>query len=144
MVRLKFAGMHEAHSVVVGPAERFRIAGNFMHQEPGGQVTGQYVRHQWLLQDRYFSRYDSLDPCILYFANALGDESERFGPFQELFVADGTMYADGQLFAKFADETLLWHSFVLETYWPSLIIAAAGGTRFAKGTHAQTRNRQTS
>src|SRR5581483_4611131 len=107
VVTLKFSGMSEAHSAVVGPAEGFRVAGNFMHQQPADKVVAQYLRHQWRVQDRYFSRYDSLDPCILYFANTAGDESERFGPVQSLFVADGTMYADGDLFAKFADETLL-------------------------------------
>lgn len=34
------------------------------------------------------------------------------------------MYAGGKPFAKFLDETVLWHFFALETYWPNLITAA--------------------
>jgi hypothetical protein len=125
MVRLKFAGMHDAHSALVGPAEAFLVAGNFMYAQPGEKPVAQYIRHQWRVQDQYFSRYDALDPCTLHFTNAQDDASERFGPFRDLFAADGTMYAGGELFAKFAEETLLWHSFKLETYWPNLIIASA-------------------
>ena len=40
-------------------------------------------------------------------------------------VADGTMYADEALFAKFVDESVHWHSYKLETYWPSLILRPA-------------------
>ena len=61
-------------------------------------------------------------PCRVYFADFEGTHSEVFGPFEQLHVADGTMYTQEKLFAKFIDETLLWHSFELETYWPSLVI----------------------
>jgi hypothetical protein len=124
MLRLKFAAIHPAHSLVLGPAERFHIAGNFIRQEPGNTVLAEYVRHQWRVRDQFFSRYDCTEPCCIYFTDAWGNQSEHFGPFQELLVADGTMYANDQLFAKFIDETLLWHSFRLETWWPSLILAA--------------------
>jgi hypothetical protein len=125
MIRLKFQGLHEAHSVIVGPAEGFRVAGNFLRQLPGNVVTGQYARHQWHVQDGHFSRYDAVDPCRIHFADAEGTASELFGPFEQMHVADGTMYTHERLFAKFIDETLLWHSFELESYWPSMIIVGA-------------------
>jgi hypothetical protein len=120
MIRLKFQALQDARSVVVGPAEGFRVAGNFLRQLPENAVIGEYSRHQWHVRDGHFSRYDCIDLCRVVFADAEGHPSQTFGPFQRLHVADGTMYTDDELFAKFIDETLLWHSFELESYWPSL------------------------
>jgi hypothetical protein len=114
--------MQEAHSVIVGPAEGFRVAGNFMRRMPDSEVIGEYSRHQWHVRNGHFSRYDNLDPCCVHFADADGARSPVFGPFDQMHVADGTMYTHETLFAKFIDETLLWHSFELENYWPSMII----------------------
>jgi hypothetical protein len=122
MVRLKFEAFQEAHSVIVGPSTGFRIAGNFLRQLPDGDVVGQYARHQWHVGGGHFARYDCIDRCCVLFADAEGTRSAMFGPFEILHVADGTMYAADKLFAKFIDETVLWHSFELESYWPSLII----------------------
>jgi hypothetical protein len=124
MIRLKFQTFQDVHSATLGPADAFRVAGNFLRKSPGDEVVGHYSRHQWHVQNRSFSRYDCVDPCCLFFADAEGTRSTTFGPFTELFVADGTMYADTRLFAKFIDESVLWHSFELETYWPSLVISA--------------------
>ncbi len=120
MIRLKFEAMQEAHSVVVGPAEGFRVAGNFLRKLPKNVVIGEYSRHQWHVGGGHFARYDCIDPCRVIFADAEGAQSEAFGPFDKMHVADGTMYANDKLFAKFIDETVLWHSFELESYWPSM------------------------
>jgi hypothetical protein len=125
VIHLIFEGMQEARSVKVGPAEGFRVAGNFLRELPSNTVVGQYSRHQWHVRNGHFSRYDCNEPCLVYFADAEGVRSETFGPFDRLHVADGTMYTREELFAKFIDETLLWHSFELESYWPSMIISSA-------------------
>jgi hypothetical protein len=126
MIRLKFQALQDAHSLVLGPAPAFRVSGNFLRRMPDNSVIGQYIRHQWHVRDRKFSRYDCLDPCLIYFADVEGTPSETFGPFERMHVADGTMYSDDKLFAKFNDESLNWHSFELETYWPNLVLT---GTR---------------
>ena len=125
MITLKFHTMQDAFAERVGPAAAFRVAGNFMRQLPGERVVAEYVRHQWRVNDRYFSRYDCQDPCLLHFTDVEDTATQQFGPFQDLFVADGTVYAGGKLFAKFAEETVLWHSFELETYWQNLVISQA-------------------
>ena len=122
MVHLTFEALQAARSVTVGPAEGFRVAGNFLRELPSNTVLGEYSRHQWHVRGGHFSRYDCPDRCHVYFADAEGTRSEIFGPFASLHVADGTMYTQDKLFAKFIDETLLWHSFELESYWPSIII----------------------
>jgi len=124
VIRLHFDALQKQHGITVGPAEGFRVAGNFLRQLPGNEVIGHYARRQWHVQGGHFSRYDCNEPCCVYFMDPEGAESEKFGLFDRLFVADGTMYTGDQLFAKFIEETLLWHSFELENYWPSLIIRA--------------------
>ena len=127
MIRLKFETFVDAHAVTLR-ADAFRVAGNFLGQRtdnPGtdNRVLGEYRQHQWRVDDGHFSQYRCLDPCWIYFTDIERTPSSVFGPFQALRVSDGTMYADEVLFAKFIDETVLWHSFRLETYWPALIIS---------------------
>ena len=125
MIRIKFQGLQDARSVTVGPAEGYRVAGNFLRELPSNAVVANYGRHQWHVNDDHFSRYDCLDRCRVQFSDVEGTLSEQFGPFKTLVTADGTMYADDKLFAKFIDETVLWHSFELESYWQNLIITGA-------------------
>jgi hypothetical protein len=126
MIRLRFEAAQEHHSITVGPAAGFRVSSNFLRQLPTNEVLGQYVRHQWHVRDGHFSRYDCNEPCLVHFRDSESTPSRLFGPFERLHVADGTMYTADRLFAKFIDESLLWHSFELETYWPNLIITAPG------------------
>jgi hypothetical protein len=122
MIALRFEALQTQHCITVGPADGFWVAGNFLRRLPDNEVVGEYSRHQWHVQDGHFSRYDCADPCVVYFTDREGTKSETFGPFAQLHVADGTMYAGDERFAKFIDETLLWHAFELENYWPNLII----------------------
>ena len=124
MIQLQFEALQSHQCITIGPAEAFRVAGNFVRQLPDNEVLGQYSRHQWHVRGGHFSRYDCKQQCIVYFMDGEGTKSETFGPFEQLHVADGTMYTRDRLFAKFIDETLLWHSFELETYWPNLIISS--------------------
>jgi hypothetical protein len=122
MIKLYFEALQSQQCITVGPAEAFRVAGNFLRRLPTNEVIGEYSRHQWHVRDGHFSKYECREPCQVYFADLEGTRSEMFGPFDHLHVADGTMYAVDRLFAKFIDETVLWHSFELENYWPNLII----------------------
>jgi len=123
MIHLKFETFQEAHAASLRAAA-FRVAGNFMRELPGNRIVGEYRQHQWHVSGGHYSQYQCLDQTWVYFTDVDHTPSPVFGPFNELRVGDGTMYADDVLFAKFIEETLLWHSFRLETYWPSLIIAA--------------------
>lgn len=122
MVKLRFNAMEPTKSIVLGPVEGFRVAGNFLRQLPDNTVVGEYSRHQWHVRDGHFARYDALSPCRIHFEDTYGARSEIFGPFADLHVADGTMYTADRLFAKFVDESLLWHCYDLENYWPNLVI----------------------
>src|SRR5687767_1508277 len=110
MIRLLFGGVSRAQDVALGPAPAFRIAGNFIRQLPDGKVVAAYHNHQWQVGEGHYSRYDCNEPTLLHFEDAEGTPTAGYGPFNKLFIADGTMYANDELFAKFIDETLNWHS----------------------------------
>jgi hypothetical protein len=124
VIKLHFEAIQAQRSISLGPAQAFRVAGNFLKGLPKNEVLGHYARHQWHVRDGHFSRYECRERCQVYFEDVEGTRSQTFGPFERLHVADGTMYTGDQLFAKFIDETVLWHSFELENYWPNLIIAS--------------------
>jgi hypothetical protein len=127
MIHLLFGGIASANDVKVGPAHAFKIAGNFIRALPADEVVASYHNHQWQIGNDHFSRYDCTKPVYIHFEAADGTRTAAFGPFGKLVTADGTMYADEELFAKFIDETINWHSYELETYWPTLVITAVPG-----------------
>jgi hypothetical protein len=122
MLELRFRGLAPYHDATLGPAPWFRIAGNQIRQGPDASVVAQLERHQWALQERYFTRFECQGRAGLRFENAAGGSTGEFGPFSILYVVDGAVYGDERVIAKFAEETQLWHCFPTETYWPVLVI----------------------
>jgi hypothetical protein len=125
MIHLYFEGGSPADSVTLGPAPWFRIAGNFIRQGPDGAIVGTYRRHQWEVQSGYFTRFDGKERAVVHFEDAAGGPSEDFGPFPRFHTSDGVLYADGKLFAKFVEESQLWHCYPSENFWPVIVIKPA-------------------
>ena len=130
MIRLHFSGGSTGASEIIGPAPWFRISGNFVRMGPHGTISGTFHLHHWEVAGHHFPRYDSdiSQPVTVHFEDADGGPTPDFGPFEKLYAEDGVMHADGKLFAKFIEETVLWHCFLSETYWPVLIIKPVPGT----------------
>ena len=129
MIRLRFSGGDTGEQVTVGPAPWFRVSGNYVRMGPHGTICGTFNMHHWEVDGHHFPRYDSMseEPVVLHFEDAAGGPTGDFGPFTRLYAEDGVMHADGTLFAKFIEETVLWHCFPTETYWPVLIIKPVPG-----------------
>lgn len=122
MISLLFSGGSSGNTVRLGPAPWFRISGNYVRQGPHGTIAGTFHMHHWEVNAHHFPRYDCKEAALLHFEDAAGGPTRDFGPFSALYAEDGVMHADGKLFAKFIEETVLWHCFATETYWPALII----------------------
>ena len=125
MIQLHFAGLSHVESVTLGPAPWFRIAGNFIRQGPDGGIVATFRKHQWEVQSRYFTRWDSKDRAIIHFEDTAGGATENFGPFARCHASDGVMYADEKLFSKFVEESQLWHCYPTENFWPVIVIKPA-------------------
>jgi hypothetical protein len=125
MIHLQFEGGSPAGSITLGPAPWFRIAGNFIRQGPDGAIVGTFRRHQWEVESKHFTRFDCKERAAIHFQDAAGGATEDYGPFASLYASDGVMYADGKLFAKFIEESQLWHCYPTENFWPVIVIKAA-------------------
>ena len=124
MVRLQFKGL--TGGVSVGPAPWFRISGNFVRQGPVGVIVGTFRDHHWQIGSQHFIRYDCSDHVLIHFEDAAGGQTEDYGPFAAFHAADGVMYAEDKLFAKFIEESQLWHCYPTENFWPVMVIKSAG------------------
>jgi hypothetical protein len=127
MISLNFSGGQTGESAVIGPAPWFRISGNYVRMGPHGTISGTFHMHHWEVNGHHYPRYDCNDSVIIYFEDAAGGPTPHFGPFSSLYAQDGVLHANKKLFAKFIEETVLWHCFVTETYWPVLIIKPVSG-----------------
>jgi hypothetical protein len=124
LVRLHFHGFGGT-SVTLGPAPWFRVSGNFIRQGPDGVVVATLRSHQWQIESRHFTRFECEDATLIHFEDMGGSPTENFGPYPAFYTADGVMYASEKLFAKFIEETQLWHCYVTENFWPAIVIKAA-------------------
>ena len=125
MIQLVFADSLVPQPSVLGPAPWFKVGGNFMRVGPHGAIAGTYRLHHWEVQSQHYTRWDCRGQSWVHFEDALGGNTEVFGPFEEVYAADGVMHADGKLFAKFIEETQLWHCYPSENFWPVMVIKSA-------------------
>jgi hypothetical protein len=123
MIRLHLSGPTEP-PVTLGPAPWFRVAGNFIRQGPHGNIVGTFRRHNWEVESRQYGRIECREPVLVHFEDAAGGPTEDFGPFADFLCLDGALHAGGEVFAKFMEETQLWHCLPTETYWPVLVVKA--------------------
>jgi hypothetical protein len=125
MIRLRFYNGSPTEAVMLGPAPWFRIAGNFIREGPHGAIVGSFLRHHWEVQAKHFLRYDCEGESLVHFEDHGGGASQDFGPFSCFSSADGALYGNNELFAKFVEESQLWHCYPTENYWPIIVIQAA-------------------
>jgi hypothetical protein len=125
MIKLIF--QDETHSTSLGPAPWFRIAGNFIRQGPHGSIAGTFRMHHWEVAGHHFARYDCKEGALVHFEDFQGGPSEDFGPFACLYAQDGVLHVEKDLFAKFIEETQMWHCFATETFWPVMVIKSVPG-----------------
>src|SRR5215212_7553971 len=92
MLHLQFVGMLPADSATIGPAHRFRIAGNFIRDAQTGDILANYLNHFWHVQGKCFTRYDCGGPVLMHFEDLEGGETPHYGPFDDLSVADGSVH----------------------------------------------------
>ncbi len=122
MIHLHFQDVSKVGSITLGPAPWFRVAGNFIRQGPQGEIVAIYRHHHWEVKGKFFTRFDCHEGMTIHFEDTAGGPTEAFGPFSAFFTADGVLYTDNTLFAKFMEETQLWHCYDTENFWPAMVI----------------------
>src|SRR3569623_1437912 len=122
VIRLEFNGSSPLRSANLWPATSFRVAGNFIRDAETGRILARFHNHFWDVNGQHYTGYRCPDRLTVRFENVEGGSSETNGPFDGIFVADGSVYANETLIAKFIDQTLLWHEHATDTFWPNMIL----------------------
>ena len=126
MLHLQFKGSTPPRGATIGPAPRFRVAGNFIRDADSGNILARYHNHFWDVNGEHYTGYGPREPVMMRFEDNEGGSSDAYGPFADIYVADGSVYGAGKLVAKFIDQTLLWHDHQADTFWPNLIFEPPG------------------
>ena len=123
MLHLHFRGQ-AGHEATLGPAESFRISGNFIRDAESGEILARYLNHFWHVEDKSFTHYECPERPRMHFEDSEGGQTPIYGPFTGLSVSDGSVHVGDKLVAKFIDPNLLWHDTESDTYWPILMLSS--------------------
>ena len=124
MIRLQMSPALLGSRITLGPAPWFRVERNELRQGPTESLVGELRNHQWNVHGRHFTVVDASPGTKVEFAASHGDTSAAFGPYQEVRFADGAVYGDGKLIARFDEETYLWRCTSTQQAWPAVVVSS--------------------
>jgi hypothetical protein len=124
MVRLQMSPTLVGSHLTLGPAPWFRVERNELRQGPTESLVGELQNHQWNVRGRNFTVVEVNPGATLQFAGPAGPVSPAYGPYHSVRLADGSVYGDGQLIARFDDETYLWRCADTQQAWPAVVVSS--------------------
>ena len=124
MVRLEMTPPLVGASITLGPAPWFRVDRNELRQGPTESLVGELHNHQWNVHGRHFNLVEATTGATLQFASPNGPSSPAYGPYADVRLADGAVYGDGKLIARFDDETYLWRCADTQQAFPAVVVAS--------------------
>ena len=124
MIQLKMTPPLLGSRLTLGPAPWFRVDRNELRQGPTESLVGELRNHQWNVKGRHFAIVEATPGSTVQFAGP-ASAAPPLGPYQDLRLTDGALYADGKLVAKFDDETYLWLCPDTHQAWPAVVVASA-------------------
>lgn len=125
MIQLKMSPTLLGSRITLGPAPWFRVDRNELRQGPTESLVAELRNHQWSVHGQHFAVVEATPGSTVQFAGMAGAASAPSGPFAEVKLADGALYADGHLVARFDDETYLWRCAQTHEAWPAVVVASA-------------------
>lgn len=119
----------------VFPANAFRFARNRVCKAVDEEILAIFHAREWTTQGQRFTRFQCKGTSVIHFESAAGEVSRCCGPFDDVRFEEGAVrVAHGQLFASYHEQRRLWHSFVLSSDWPVMILTAAEHGRICTGS----------
>jgi hypothetical protein len=107
----------------VGPRLTFHLSRNVLRS--GADVVAVYSAGLWRTQTNSFLVLSISDDVHLTYSNETA-KSISHGPFDKLFVVDGTVHAgerDGSILSRFDDATGHWHCYADRLQWRDIDFA---------------------
>lgn len=124
MLQLKMSPQATGSRLTLGPAPWFRVERHELREGPTERLVGQLHNQQWNVGGQRFVQVEATPGSMLHFEVPGGPGTSSLGPFQSLQIADGAMYGDGKLLARFDEDTYLWRCVTTRQAWPSVVVAA--------------------
>ena len=123
MIRLQMSPSLLGPHITLGPAPWFRVDRNELRQGPTESLVGELHDHQWNVGGQRFTVVEATPGSTLQFASPSGPVSPSYGPYQDVRMADGAVYGDGKLIARFDGETYLWRCAETHEAWPAVVVS---------------------
>lgn len=124
MVKLHVSPIFVGSHLTLGPAPWFRVVRDKLYQGVGEDVVAQLRSHQWNIAGRHYTVMQADPQSSLHFESATGQAGEPQGPFEELFVVDGSIYGDKRLLAQYDEHNHAWRSARTMESYPVVVISS--------------------
>ena len=124
MVQLQMSPLALGSRLTLGPAPWFRVERHELREGPTERLVGQLRNQQWQVDGRHYAEVKATPGSTLHFEGPSGPTSHEMGPFQSLHIADGAMYGDGKLLARFDEDTYMWRCVTTREAWPSIVVSS--------------------
>jgi hypothetical protein len=123
-------GLRFDDSAIHGPEPCYLLSGDVLYAGPDRRVVAVYRDGTWEYRGHRFVRFEFTERGLILidFEGAPAEWMGRFGPFDQILVADGVLFADDKPFAKFREDCLSWYVFEVRTILLSITIEAAGSS----------------
>ena len=126
MVKLHVSPVFVGSHVTLGPAPWFRVVRDKMYQGIAEDVIAQLHSHQWNIRGRHYTVMQADAHSSVHFESSTGQAAEEQGPFDELYVVDGSIYGDKRLLAQYDEHLRAWRSSRTMEPYPVLVISSRG------------------
>ena len=126
MVKLHVSPVFVGSHVTLGPAPWFRVVRDKMYQGIGEDVIAELHSHQWTIKGRHYTVMQADPRSSMHFESATGQAAEAHGPFEELYVVDGSIYGDKRLLAQYDEHNHTWRSSRTMEPYPVVVISSRG------------------
>ena len=124
MVQLHSSPPTAAPRLVLPFAPWFRVERHELREGPTERLVGRLTNRQWRVEGNEYGELRAIPGSTLHFEDAYGQSAREIGPFQSLHIADGAMYGDGQLLARFDEDTYLWRCPATREAFPCVVVSA--------------------
>jgi hypothetical protein len=120
-------GLGSDNSMILGPAPAYVLSGDVLCVGPHWPIVAVYRNSTWEVRGHHFVRFNFTERGLMLadFNRAPDGSIGRFGPFDEIVVADSVLFADDKHFAKFREDTFSWYVYEMKTCLLNIIIKAA-------------------
>jgi hypothetical protein len=126
MIRLHF-GSDPNNSLTLGPAPTFLISANLLCVGPTWLIVAVYRDHLWEVRGHRFLSFHVTERGLMLKGSdrSPGGLNGRFGPFRTIIAADGALYTDERLFARYEQDTFSWYHYDTKLSLQYMIIESA-------------------